>query len=172
MRIRITHDTVYDYERPVRGLIQHLRLTPRDHDGQHVLRWRIEPSADGRLRRGEDAFGNVLHTFSSDSLLDGLTIRVTGEVETNDTHGVVRGAVERLPDLFYLRESDLALADDGIRAFAQDVSGDIARDPLGSLHQLLAAPVRGSRYGGGSERLDVKLTVESAQGQVQEQVQG
>ena len=27
-------------------------------------------------------------------------------------------------------------------------------------------------YGGGSERLDVKLTVESAQGQVQEQVQG
>ena len=41
MRIRITHDTVYRYEQPVKGLIQLLRLTPRDHDGQHVLNWRI-----------------------------------------------------------------------------------------------------------------------------------
>ncbi len=43
MRIQISHDTVYRYDQPVRTLTQLLRLTPRDHDGQHVLRWRIEP---------------------------------------------------------------------------------------------------------------------------------
>ena len=48
----------------VRELIQVLRLTPRDHDGQHLRSWRIEPSADGRLRRSEDCFGNLVHTFS------------------------------------------------------------------------------------------------------------
>ena len=139
MRVRITHETVYDYERPVRGLIQHLRLTPRDHDGQHVLRWRIEPSADGRLKRGEDTFGNVLHTFSAGGSVEALTIRVTGEVETNETHGVVRGAVERLPDIFYLRESSLAHADAEIRAFTRDVIGDIGADRLAGLHRLVAA---------------------------------
>jgi transglutaminase-like putative cysteine protease len=63
MRIQISHDTVYRYDQPVRTLTQLLRLTPRDHDGQHVLRWRIEPSVDGRLRQREDAFGNILHVF-------------------------------------------------------------------------------------------------------------
>ena len=55
MRVRIVHETTYRYERPVRALVQVLRLTPRDHDGQHVLRWRIEPSVDGRLRRARTA---------------------------------------------------------------------------------------------------------------------
>ena len=49
MRIRILHDTRYTYDQPARGLIQLLRLTPRDHDGQPVREWRIEPSVNGRL---------------------------------------------------------------------------------------------------------------------------
>jgi transglutaminase-like putative cysteine protease len=139
MRIRITHDTVYRYEQPARGLIQLLRLTPRDHDGQHIRRWRIEPSADGRLRRSEDVFGNVVHTFSADGPVEDLTLRVTGEVETTDTHGVVQGAVERLADVFYLRESPLAIADEEIRTFTRDMVGDFDADPLAGLHRLLAA---------------------------------
>jgi len=138
MRIRIAHDTVYRYDEPVRGLTQILRLTPRDHDGQHVRRWRIEPSADGRLRPDEDSLGNILHVFSADSWVEELTIRVVGEVETSETHGIVRGAVERLPDAFYLRESPLATADEAIREFTADTAGDFTRDPLAGLHQLLA----------------------------------
>ena len=119
MRIRIAHDTVYRYERAVKSLVQAIRLTPRDHDGQHVLRWRIEPSVDGRLRPYEDALGNLVHMFSSDGPVEDLfVVRVTGEVETSDTHGVVRGTLERIPDLFYLRESDLTAPDGDIRSFA------------------------------------------------------
>jgi len=104
MRIHIAHETVYRYEAPARGLIQTLRLTPRDHDGQHVRAWRIEPSADGLLRRDEDTFCNLLHLFSADNPVRELAIRVTGEVETNEMHGLVRGSVERLPEIFYLRD--------------------------------------------------------------------
>lgn len=115
MRIRVFHETNYTYEQPARGLIQVLRMRPRDHDGQYVRRWRIEPSVDGRMSEREDGFGNVVHWFTADEPAEALSIRVTGEVDTIEMHGIVRGTVERVPDVFYLRDSDLALANDGIR---------------------------------------------------------
>jgi transglutaminase-like putative cysteine protease len=136
MRICITHKTHYRYERSVKALTQILRLTPRGHDGQHVRQWRIEPSVDGRLRPREDAFGNVVHTFSADGPVEEMTLCVTGEIETHDTAGVIRGTVERLPDPVYLRETDLTVPDDGIRAFADDLADD-RREPLATLHRLL-----------------------------------
>lgn len=137
MRVRIAHDTLYRYDRPVRALVQALRMTPRDHDGQHVLHWRIEPSVDGRLKAREDALGNRLHMFSADGTVEEITLRVTGEVETSDVSGVLRGTVERVPDIFYLRETELTAADDAIGAFAAEVAGDVAADPLAALHRLL-----------------------------------
>ncbi|MDP4023956.1 transglutaminase family protein [Methylobacterium sp. NEAU 140] len=139
MRIRVVHETIYTYEQPARGLIQVLRLTPRDHDGQHVRRWRIDTSVDGRLTEREDGFGNVVHWFTPDEPSDALVIRVTGEADTDDTHGVVRGAVERLPDQFYLRDSDFCAASPELNAFAEATArtGDPA--PLSVLHRLMGA---------------------------------
>ena len=139
MRIRVFHETNYTYEQPARNLIQVLRLRPRDHDGQYVRRWRIEPSVDGRISEREDGFGNVVHWFTADEPAEALTIRVIGEVDTNEMHGVVRGTVERLPDEFYLRDSDLALASEPIQAFAQEVRGAGDASALPCLHRLLAA---------------------------------
>lgn len=148
MRIRVVHETVYRYDSPARGLIQMLRLTPRDHDGQHVRAWRIEPTVDGRLSRREDGFGNVVHVFSADGLEEAMTIRVTGEVETTETHGVMRGISEWLPDPFYLRESRFAVADEAIRTFADETVGDSA-DPLDRLHRLLAGVHQAVDYAPG-----------------------
>ncbi|WP_375454956.1 transglutaminase N-terminal domain-containing protein [uncultured Methylobacterium sp.] len=139
MRIRVVHETLYSYEQPARGLIQVLRMTPRDHDGQYVRRWRIEPSVDGRLTEREDGFGNIVHWFTPDRAADALVIRVTGEVDTHETHGIVRGAVERLPDPFYLRESALAAASPEIRAFAEGIAAADDPAPLPCLHRLMAA---------------------------------
>lgn len=139
MRIRVVHETIYSYEQPARGLIQVLRLTPRDHDGQYVRRWRIEPSVDGRLTEREDGFGNIVHWFTPDVASDALTIRVSGEVDTHETHGIVRGAVERLPDVFYLRESDLTLPSGAIQDFARTIAEAGDPTPLPCLHRLLEA---------------------------------
>jgi transglutaminase-like putative cysteine protease len=146
MRVRIVHDTVYRYERPVRALVQALRLTPRDHDGQHVLRWRIEPSVDGRLKPGEDTLGNIVHMFSADHAVEGLTVRVSGEVETSDASGVLRGTVERVPDPFYLRETELTAADPAIAEFAETTAGDVAANPLAALHRLLGGVHGGTTF--------------------------
>src|SRR5713101_5764376 len=65
MRICVAHETMYHYETPSSGVIQTLRLTPRNHTGQYVVAWRIDVSADCRLEPQEDAFGNTIHAFST-----------------------------------------------------------------------------------------------------------
>ncbi len=139
MRIRVVHETIYTYEQPARGLVQVLRLTPRDHDGQYVRTWRIDTTVDGRLTAREDGFGNVVHWFTPDEPADALTIRVTGEVDTDDTNGIVRGTVERLPDQFYLRDTDLCAASPELHAFAERVAMEGDGSVLALLHRLMGA---------------------------------
>ena len=103
MRIRISHESIYRYAAPVAGVIQTLRLTPRNHDGQYVVFWRIDISEDCRLDHHEDAFGNITHTFTAEGSFTELGVTVDGEVETQDTHGIVRGAIERFPPSLFLR---------------------------------------------------------------------
>ena len=87
MRIRISHLTTYRYDTPASSVIQMLRLTPRNHDGQYVAHWRIDVSADCRLDQHEDAFGNITHAFTADGPFAELRVLVEGEVETRDTAG-------------------------------------------------------------------------------------
>jgi transglutaminase-like putative cysteine protease len=135
MRIQITHETVYRYDIPAKSAIELLRLTPRNHDGQFVVRWRIDVSEDCRLEPHEDAFGNQTHTFTVDGPLNELRIGVTGEVETQDMSGVVRGTLERFPPSLFLRDSLLTRVDAPIASFAEDVSRSYRTD-LDRLHAL------------------------------------
>ena len=105
MRIRIDHTTRYGYARAARFIVQVLRLTPRSCDGQQVREWRIESDVDARLRRTEDAFGNIVHNLYTEQPTSALTIRVTGEVSTADTGGVLRGQVEKLAPTVFLRDT-------------------------------------------------------------------
>lgn len=137
MRIRIQHRTSYIYDQPASFIIQVLRLTPRNHEGQRVRNWRIDVDQDVRLQKGEDAFGNIVHNLSLVRPLRDLTVSVEGHVETHETHGVVQGTVERFPPGLYLRETQLTQPDKDIRAFARDSAGH--GDTLTRLHNLLAA---------------------------------
>jgi transglutaminase-like putative cysteine protease len=138
MRIRIVHDTVYRYEIPAASVIQTLRLTPRNYDGQYVESWRIEVSADCRLAAHEDAFGNLAHTFTADGPFDELTVHVAGEVDTIDMHGVVSGAIERFPPTLFLRETPLTRLDPAIADFARQAKASSGQDTLPLLHALMA----------------------------------
>lgn len=138
MRIRISHAISYDYADPARQITQILRLTPRDHDGQHVMSWRIEPSIDGRLRATQDAHGNIVHSFYADGPISSLSIRIDGLIETTDLAGVVRGGLERVPCEVYRRDTLLTEQDDALRAFAESAAAGID-SPLSAMHALMAA---------------------------------
>lgn len=134
MRIRIDHETRYAYARAARFIVQSLRLTPRSTESQQVRDWRIETDIDTRLRRSEDAFGNIVHTLYTERPTDALMVRVTGEVATVETGGVLKGVIERLSPLVFLRDTSLTHADPALRALA----GEIGEGPtLERLHRLM-----------------------------------
>ena len=138
MRICVAHETAYRYDPPSSSVIQTLRLTPRNHAGQYVVNWRIDVSADCRLDPQEDAFGNIIHAFSAGGPISELRLLVEGEVETQDTAGVIRGAVERFPPSLFLRETALTHADEAILAYAAQFGRPTAAATLSTLHNLLA----------------------------------
>lgn len=139
MRICISHATTYAYDAPPKVVTQVLRLTPRDYDGQHVLAWRIDLSEDSLLHQHEDAFGNIIHSFTAEGPFSELTVAVDGEVDTQDMGGLVKGAIERFPPELYLRETALTQADAAIVDFAQTTRAGAGRDTLTLLHGLLGA---------------------------------
>jgi transglutaminase-like putative cysteine protease len=139
MRIRIFHTTSYAYDTPPTAVTQLLRLTPRDHDGQHVVAWRVDISEDCLLHQHEDAFGNITHSFTADGPFSKLSVEVDGEVDTQDTTGLVTGAVEPFPPQLYLRETPLTQTDPAIVEFAQATRAGAGRDSLTVLHALTTA---------------------------------
>jgi transglutaminase-like putative cysteine protease len=128
MRIHVSHETLYRYDAPPTGVIQTLRKTPRNHDGQFVIDWRLDVQ--------EDAFGNIVHAFTADGPFTTLRVSVEGEVETHATHGIVQGAVERFPPSLYLRETALTRVDPAIAEFAR-AARQAGSDVLSLLHRLL-----------------------------------
>jgi transglutaminase-like putative cysteine protease len=118
MRVKIAHRTSYAYDAPASQVVQALRLTPRDHEAQHVRSWRIDIDVDGYLRAGTDPYGNALHMFYADGPLAAITITVSGEVDISDSAGLVRGAVEPLDPQVFLRPTPLTTPDRGLADLA------------------------------------------------------
>ncbi|TAL01704.1 MAG: transglutaminase family protein [Rhodospirillaceae bacterium] len=151
MRINIQHQITCAFDSPIPSLIQILRLTPRTYDGQFVRRWQIDVDIDAVLKAREDSFGNITHVLTLAGPFTELTIAVDGEVETQDTHGVVAGAQEPFPTRLYLRETPLTHPGAGLAAFAQDIAGEGSL--LDRLHALLI---------GIHERVDVDTAATKA----------
>ena len=135
MRILVDHRTTYSYERPANAVVQALRLSPRDHDSQHVRSWRVDADVDGTMRETVDPFGNRLLMFYAEGTLTKLTLTVAGEVEVTDSAGVINAA-ETLPLPAFLRATELTATDQAICDLASDAARD---DPLATLHALMAA---------------------------------
>lgn len=136
MRLKISHSTTYTYDPPPAGVIQVLRLTPGNHDGQYVADWHVDVSVDAKLDMQYDAFGNITHVFSHGPL-DALTVQVSGMVETQDTGGVLRGTVERFPPGFFLRATPLTGANDEMISLSRQLFDESEGNPLDFLHALM-----------------------------------
>jgi len=124
MRLAIRHQTAYRYSKPIVYAIQTLRLSPRSYEGLHVIQWRVRGEARYELPSFIDGYGNLVHCHTVNRMHDSATVTVEGEVETDPTDGVVRGAAETFPPLFYLRPTRLTAIDPAITALAQSCTGN------------------------------------------------
>lgn len=150
MRLTIEHTTRYRYDVAPRTVIEVLRLTPISTATQTVRKWRLDVSGDAILRRGEDAFGNVTHSFTATEPGDALTIVATGVVETEVTDGIVFGTRERLPVGVFLRPTPLSEPDDAIRDLAFAARKSCDGSPLDLAHKLNLSVHGAVRYEGGA----------------------
>lgn len=136
MKLRISHETVYRYDHPVRNLVQSLRLTPSVFEGQRTLDWAVEVSDGMAGPSFRDGAGDVVQGWTVRGPVDAVSVRVAGLVETRDTAGVLRGHREQINPLAYLRATPATATDDGLRDLAAGVAED---DPLGLAHGLAQA---------------------------------
>jgi len=123
MRLSIRHKTAYRYSKPITYAVQTLRLTPRPHEGLNVLSWRVRGESRHDLPSFIDGYGNLVHSHTVNRPHDSAVVIVEGEVETRPGDGVVRGAPETLPPLFYLRPTRLTAIDPAVAALAQTARG-------------------------------------------------
>jgi len=136
MRVRIRHEVTHTLDAGARSATVCIRVTPRNHQGQHILRWSLDVLPDCRLYTNEDAFGNLTHTFSVDGPLEAITVLAEGEVDTIDTNGIVTGTVERFPPSLFLRQTWLTEPTPAMSVIVQRIR-DEASDELGRLHALM-----------------------------------
>ncbi|AJP72895.1 transglutaminase family protein [Sphingomonas hengshuiensis] len=138
MRIAIDHRTRYRFTEPQARIVQLMRLTPNDTQDQTVVSWMVGVDCDARLRDGVDGFGNAITMLYAEGPIDAIDVTVTGEVLTNDSSGIVRGAPEPLPPMLYLRPTPRTMPGAALIAFAADSAG-ATDDMLERVHRLNAA---------------------------------
>jgi transglutaminase-like putative cysteine protease len=123
MRLVIRHQTSYRYSKPIAYAIQTLRLSPRPYEGLKVINWRVRGEARHELSSFVDGYGNLVHCHTVNRMHDSAVVVVDGEVETQATDGIVRGAAETLPPLFYLRSTRLTAFNAAIKDMALSRTG-------------------------------------------------
>ena len=112
----------YRYDAPANGVIQTLRLTPRNHDGQYVVDWRIDVSEDCRL---DAARGRLrqhhahLHRRRPVRRARACRSRARSRPRTPPASCAARSSAFRRACI--LRETPLTEADGAIADFAREV---------------------------------------------------
>ncbi|WP_420392410.1 transglutaminase family protein [Acuticoccus sp.] len=136
MRITVSHETTYTYEVAPASVIELLRLTPRSTANQTVRSWRIDVTGDATLRRAEDAFGNIVHTFYAHDPGERLRVTAVGTVDTEPTSGVAAGAPEPQPLGVWRRQTPLTKADASLVALAGAARASVGEAALDRAHAL------------------------------------
>jgi transglutaminase-like putative cysteine protease len=147
MRRRVRHETVYHFDPPMRGVVQSHRLTPSLFEGQQVIDWAVTVEGAARGSGFRDGAGDWIETVSLLGPVDSMTVMVSGEVETFDLAGVLRGHREAIPPMSYLRPTRATRADRALAELAADTVASL--DAVGTLakaHALAAAVAEAIAY--------------------------
>ncbi|MEO0368081.1 MAG: transglutaminase family protein [Pseudomonadota bacterium] len=145
MKLQVEHTTHYQYSAPQRMVVQSHRLTPSEADTQRVVNWQV--LCDGAIF-GEtfiDAAGDKIRTMSINRLVEELTIKIIGSVETKDQNGVVKVIGDRLNHRVYLRQTQVTKPspdmEKALAKFAttkEESSLELAHTLCGFVHEKIA----------------------------------
>jgi transglutaminase-like putative cysteine protease len=159
MKLKIHHRTHYRFERPMPYGLQRLRLIPKENAAQSIIRW------DTKIEGGKveadytDYHNNHILLVSIDRGATEIIVSCDGEVQTNDTAGILGRHGGHVPLWYFLRPTKLTKPSAEIQSLARSVEGAKA-EPLATLHALSAKILEKVAYTLG--RTDSETTAEMA----------
>lgn len=136
MRLKISHTTVYTYDKPVHYALLQLRLTPRTADGQVVHGWSSTVTGGTHQLSFEDQYRNNVDLVMMENT-DRLEILSQGEVEVEDRTGVIGTGRTLAPQWLFLQKTPVTTPGPHLRKLAKSVEATIDKDPLAGLHGLM-----------------------------------
>jgi len=140
MRLQISHQSVYRFDPPMRGVVQSLRLTPSHCDNQYTMAWSVTVDGATMGAAFRDGAGDWVQTASLLGPVDLVTVLVEGQIETRDLSGVLTNHRESVPPMAYLRTTRATQPDRALQALAETVRAASANmNPIGQAHALSAA---------------------------------
>lgn len=103
MRLKVRHDTHYQFEKPMRFVTQSHRLRPAPNAAQDVLDWSV--SAEGAVFGAGfvDGAGDTVNTMTVQGPVERIVVEVEGTIETSNTAGVLRDHRETISPRVYLQ---------------------------------------------------------------------
>ena len=135
MRLKISHQTHYHYDAPVRYGLQQLRLTPKSRAGQIVISWQTVVDG-GRIELAfDDQHNNRVELVSIAPDQHRVAIHSTGEVETTDLSGIVGEHGGHAPLWLFTRTTALTKAARNVRGLVAGLATDHT-DDVARLHDL------------------------------------
>ena len=143
MRLTVRHATTYIYEPPADRCALRLRLYPPAFSSQRVLKWTVSVNGQAIPPLMMTATGDRESIWTNTGAGAEVAILAEGEVETEDTAGVVRGLKDGVRPPVYLRPTPLTEIDKKIDALAASVTGE---KPLDRMHSLFNAVADAIEY--------------------------
>ncbi|MEM7427649.1 MAG: transglutaminase family protein [Pseudomonadota bacterium] len=135
MRLKIAHTTRYSYDSPVPFVMQQVRLMPKNRTAQSVVNWTIAIEGGDEQLRFEDQHRNTVILVTFEPCRQETIFRCTGEVETENTGGVVGETRGHAPLWLFRRETALTRPGAALRRLAKSIEPEMS-DPLSAMHAL------------------------------------
>jgi transglutaminase-like putative cysteine protease len=152
MKLLIRHQTVYRYAQSAGRVAMRLKLMPVDTPQQKVLEWRVSVNDEPVAAFHPNAYGEKEAVWIRHGQIDHATVVAEGLVETEETHGVLGWPAGQVDSRYFLRDTPLTRASDGIRGLALSVAEQ--GSPLNQLHALSAAIREAVSYRSGVTSTD------------------
>lgn len=136
MRLTIYHKTIYRFGEGVVYGLQQLRKTPKSSHQQHVMSWQTRVTGGRKELSFEDHHNNKVELISFGRDTGEVTVSSEGEVELEDTGGIVGRHPGPAPLWLYLQQTPRTQARSGARALIRKL--DTRDRGLETMHALSA----------------------------------
>lgn len=151
MKLKIAHSTRYRFDTPVNYGLQQLRKTPKTSHQQWVLNWSTKVKGARKELSFEDHHHNIVELISLERDATEVVVTSEGEVELNDTGGVVGRHLGPSPLWLYTRATERTKAGVGVKALLRSIDGS---ETLERLHGLMMAVHRTVSYEVGASHAE------------------